>query len=44
VSGALPALSALPALPWPKPLQSGDRVQLAAASSALLGDDALARL
>ncbi len=31
-------------LPWPEPLRPGDRVQLAAASSALLGDDALARL
>jgi muramoyltetrapeptide carboxypeptidase len=31
-------------LRWPEPLRSGDRVQLVAASSALLGDDALARL
>ena len=32
------------ALRWPAPLRPGDRVQLVAASSALLGDDALARL
>ena len=32
------------ALRWPEPLQPGDRVQLVAASSALLGDAALARL
>lgn len=29
---------------WPGPLHPGDRVQLVAASSALLGEDALARL
>ena len=32
------------ALRWPEPLQPGDRVQLVAASSALLGDAAQARL
>ena len=32
------------ALPWPRPLRPGDRVQLAATSSALEGREAIARL